>query len=221
MIPTQQAIDHLRPYLTDNRWDLMHDILRQRTRFLTVITEELYREHNANALLRSCECFGLQEMHVVDNINEFAIHRDMSRGAAKWVDINKHKDIRQCIEGLKNRGYRIAAAHPEADYTPETLPLDRPLAIMLGTEWHGLSETAFELADTRVKIPMYGFTESLNVSVSCAVLLQQLNHRLRSQDPSLWQLTSEDFLETLLDWTKKSVKHSEPLLKALAKEEAS
>ncbi|HAB89629.1 MAG TPA: rRNA methyltransferase, partial [Bacteroidetes bacterium] len=119
------------------------------------------------------------------------------------------------------RGYRIAAAHPEADYTPETLPLDRPLAIMLGTEWHGLSETAFELADTRVKIPMYGFTESLNVSVSCAVLLQQLNHRLRSQDSSLWQLTSEDFLETLLDWTKKSVKHSGPLLKALAKEKAS
>ena len=101
MISTQQAIDHLRPYLTDNRWDLMHDILRQRTRFLTVITEELYREHNANALLRSCECFGLQEMHVVDNINEFAIHRDMSRGAAKWVEINKHKDVRQCIEGLK------------------------------------------------------------------------------------------------------------------------
>ncbi|HAB89050.1 MAG TPA: rRNA methyltransferase, partial [Bacteroidetes bacterium] len=111
MISTQQAIDHLRPYLTDNRWDLMHDILRQRTRFLTVITEELYREHNANALLRSCECFGLQEMHVVDNINEFAIHRDMSRGAAKWVEINKHRDVRQCIKGLRNRGYRIAAAH--------------------------------------------------------------------------------------------------------------
>ena len=99
MISTQQAIDHLRPYLTDNRWDLMHDILRQRTRFLTVITEELYREHNANALLRSCECFGLQEMHVIDNINEVAIHRDRSRGAAKWVEINKHKDVRQCIEG--------------------------------------------------------------------------------------------------------------------------
>ena len=205
MISTQQAIDHLRPYLTDNRWDLMHDILRQRTRFLTVITEELYKSIMPT-LYRSCECFGLQEMHVVDNINEFAIHRDMSRGAAKWVEINKHKDVRQCIEGLKNGDTGLLPHIRKPTIRRKPLPLDRPVAIMLGTEWHGLSETAFELADTRVKIPMYGFTESLNVSVSCAVLLQRLNHRLRSQDPSLWQLTSEDFLETLLDWTKKSVK---------------
>ncbi len=174
---------HLLAIVNAQRAERIDEVLANRTRHLTVVLENLYRSHNASAVVRSCECFGIQDLHAIESDNLFQPNKSVVQGAAKWVTLHRHRGpdaTTACLQGLKDSGYRIAAMNPAPDSTPiAELSVEQPLALCLGSEEPGLSETALALADVAVAIPMQGFTRSLNLSVSAGIALEQLGARLR------------------------------------------
>jgi tRNA (guanosine-2'-O-)-methyltransferase len=195
-------------------------IAADRTRHLTVVLENIYQEHNASAVMRSCESLGIQELHVVENKNEYKAQRDIARGAGRWVEMYNYSDgqpLLECLNGLKARGFRIAALTPDADsHSIYDLPLDEPVALVFGTEWEGISNTAREMADYTVNIPMVGFTESFNVSVSVALTLQALRHRLENSNLD-WKLNDAEQTAIKLDWCESIMRNGTSVREELGK----
>jgi tRNA (guanosine-2'-O-)-methyltransferase len=195
-------------------------IAADRTRHLTVVLENIYQEHNASAVMRSCESLGVQELHVVENKNEYKAQRDIARGAGRWVEMYNYSDgqpLVECLNGLKERGFKIAALTPDADsHSIYDLPLDEPVALVFGTEWEGISKTAREMADYAVNIPMVGFTESFNVSVSVALTLQALRHRLEQSELD-WKLNEQEQTAIKLDWCESIMRNGTAVREELGK----
>jgi tRNA (guanosine-2'-O-)-methyltransferase len=213
----QKAIDVLRPFVSDNKMAVFEQCLQWRTRHITMVLEDIYQPQNASAVLRSCDCFGIQAVHVIENDHAYDINPKVVHGASKWLHIHKYYEedfnTERCLNLLKSKGYALVATSPRADAVPvHELPLDRPIALMMGTEKHGLSDVAFGMADMLVTVPMVGFTESLNISVSAAICLQTLTHRLWQSDIE-WQLSGEERQTLLLEWMRKVVKDAEGIEK--------
>lgn len=197
---------YLETFLTENRKENFLKILKNRTNHFTVAIEDVYQLHNTSAVMRSCEVFGVQELHVIEQRFGKSIDREIAMGAQKWVDIYKYESQQTCIETLRNKGYQIIATTPhENDYLLEDFDISKPSALFFGTERAGLSEEIIKNADGFLKIPMVGFTESLNISVSAAIILQNLTSRLRKSTID-WQLNEAVLLEKRLNWTKNSIK---------------
>ncbi len=202
----------------------MQDVLAARTAHLTVVFEDVYHPHNASAVLRTAECLGLQDVHVVENVKLFRPCRDIARGSARWLTITRWHDggaeaatlpraggIGACLAHLRGQGYAIAATSPAADAVPlAEVPLDRPLALCFGTEETGLSPAAFAAADVRVTIPTPGFTRSLNVSVTAALVLYQLATRLRASHLQ-WHLPAARQDDLRLLWLAEESRSSRGL----------
>ncbi len=206
-------LDHLFNFVTENKQQLFNQIITERTRHVTVVLENIYQPQNAIAVIRSCDVFGIQDLHVIENDNKYNLNPKVVLGASKWVNLykyNRHENnTLNCINQLKSKGYRVYATTPHTnDMLISDIPLDNKCAFMFGTELTGLSETAMKNADGFVKIPMYGFTESLNISVSAAVLLYEVSKRLKESKIN-WQLSDEEKIEQLLIWAKKVVKNSD------------
>lgn len=208
----QQALmDHLAGYLNPDRLVRYDEVLALRTRYITIALEDIYQPHNASATVRSCDLFGLQEMHVIENYNPFTISKGVSRGAYKWVDIHRwnridHPNTPDCLEHLKQRGYKVVATTPhQDDFAPDTLPLDQPVVILFGTEHDGVSGVGNEMADAFLRIPMVGFTESFNLSVSVALILYELTTRLRKSNIE-WKLDDADRLQLRYQWIRKQIR---------------
>jgi tRNA (guanosine-2'-O-)-methyltransferase len=192
--------------LTDNRKEKFLKVLKDRTKHFTIAVEDVFQMHNASAVMRSCEVFGIQELHVIEERYGKRIDKEIAMGAQKWVDISTYDSVTNCIDTLKNKGYQIIATTPhENDCLMEDFDITKPSALFFGTERDGLSEEILRRADGFLKIPMVGFTESLNISVSASIIIQNLTNRLRNSDID-WQLTDEEILVKRLDWAKKSIK---------------
>ena len=192
--------------LTENRKAKFLKILENRTKHFTVVVEDLFQMHNASAVMRSCEVFGIQELNVIEERYGKSIDKEIAMGAQKWVDINTFDSISNCVETIKNKGYQIIATTPhENDCLMENFDISKPSALFFGTERDGLSEEILQKADGFLKIPMVGFTESLNISVSAAIIIQNLTNRLRRSSID-WQLSEKEILEKRLAWTKSSIK---------------
>jgi len=162
--------------------------------------------HNTNAVMRRCEVFGIQEVHVIEQKYGKKIDSEIALGAQKWVDIHRFATNQDCITDLRSKGYQIIATTPhENDCELEDFDITKPAALFFGTEKYGLSEDVLNQADGYLKIPMVGFTESLNISVSAAIILQNLSTRLRHSSIP-WQLKEAELLEKRIDWTRKSIK---------------
>ena len=199
-------LSFLENILTENRKERFLKVLQNRTKHFTVAIEDIFQLHNTSAVMRSCEVFGIQEMHVVEEKYGKKIDAEIAMGAQKWVDINRYDSIEDCIHTLKARGYQIIATTPhENDCLLEDFDISKPSALFFGTERDGLSKEVLQHADGFLKIPMVGFTESLNISVSAAIILQNLSSRLRKSDVQ-WQLTESDILEKRLSWAKNTIK---------------
>lgn len=213
------AIEVLRPFATTNKQTVFDACLKQRTRHITVVLEDIYQPQNASAVLRSCDCFGLQDVHVIENDHAYDINPKVVHGASKWLHVHKYFEeeynTERCLTELKQSGYLLVATSPANESIPVyELPIDRPIALMFGTEKHGLSPMAMELADLHTTIPMVGFTESLNISVSAAICIQSLTHRLRNSDVT-WQLSEDDALDLRLEWMRRVVKDAEAIERRL------
>ncbi|NEQ41574.1 MAG: RNA methyltransferase [Okeania sp. SIO3I5] len=210
----QQLITYLSQFVTVARWEKIISVLQQRTRYITVILEDIYQPHNASAVLRSCDSFGVQDIHIVENKNTFTITQGVTIGSDRWLTLYRYNqrginNTEECLKKLKNEGYIIAATTPyKEQITIEELSVKKKVALMFGSEINGLSEYAQNNADVSVKIPMVGFSESFNISVSAALCLYDVISRLKKEHNN-WELNETEKLYLELDWLRKSIKGGE------------
>lgn len=209
-----EYLEFLQQFLTPERRARFDQVLDFRTRRITVVLESLHQSNNASACLRSCDAFGVQDVHVIANRNEYKINEEIDMGASYWLTMHKYppgvESTKSCILTLKEQGYRIVATSLEKNaVTAESLSLDEPVAVVMGEERPGVSETVREMADDFLQIPMCGFVQSLNVSVATAILLQRLTDRLRSEQDD-WGLSTREKQLILEDWIASSVKRQHP-----------
>ena len=185
-------LEFLENILTENRKERFLNVLKNRTNHFTIVVEDVFQMHNTSAVMRSCEVFGIQELNVIEQRYGKSIDKEIAMGAQKWVDINAFDSISGCVDSLKAKGYQIIATTPhENDFLMDDFDISKPSALFFGTERDGLSEEILQKADGFLKIPMVGFTESLNISVSAAIIIQNLMHRLRNSDIN-WQSLKND-----------------------------
>jgi tRNA (guanosine-2'-O-)-methyltransferase len=214
----KELFDYLSKYLTENKLKKILDLSEKRTKYLTIALEDIYQPHNASAVVRSCEGFGVQNLHIIENKNKYRLNPDVMMGASKWVSMNRYNatdknNSETVIKKLKKEGYRIVATTPHTDQNIEDLDVENgKIALFFGKEDDGLSDYVLENADERIKIPMYGFTESFNISVSAALCMHYLGSKIRHSGAK-WKLDKEEIEELRLNWAKKVVKNSEILIK--------
>ena len=207
-----KLLEYLETYLSENRLKRFHHVIKGRTKHFTVATEDVYQLHNTSAVIRSCDVFGIQEVNIVEEKNSKRIDREIAMGAQKWVDLNRYHTVKDSLKDLKAKGYQIVATTPHAeDCDLIDFDVTNKSCFYFGRETEGLSQEVLDEADVFLKIPMVGFTESLNISVSAAIILQQTTSKLKKTDIN-WQLTEEEQLEKRLDWCKKTIKSHEEII---------
>ncbi|MGB5428309.1 TrmH family RNA methyltransferase [Eudoraea sp.] len=211
-------LSYLETYITPERLKRFNDVLSERTNYITVAIEDVFQMHNASAVIRSCDVFGIQKAHIIEDRFGQRLDKNIAMGAQKWVDIERYTTVEPCIRKLRGDGYKIIATTPNSDSTLlEDFKLEDKVALFFGTEKEGLSAEVIEQADGTLKIPMSGFSESLNISVSAAIILYNLTQQLKiSKLP--WRLSEGEILEKRLDWTKKSIKSIDKIIERYRKE---
>lgn len=195
--------------LSNSKQHLLEKNAAQRTRHLTVAVEHLYQSHNTSAVIRTSDCFGLQDVYIIAR-KQYKVNRDVAMGAGKWITEHRFQqgEVTTCLNEIKNKGYIIVATSPHAEMSLFDLPVDKPICLLFGAEKHGLSEEAIAQADEVIHIPMFGFTESFNISVSVALCLQILRHKIE-QETQNWRLTEEEQLELKLQWCRNILKNGD------------
>lgn len=206
-------IGYLSQFMLPERERILREVVDRRTRYMTVCTENTFDPHNASALVRHCDAFGVQDIYAIEELHTFTPNIHIVKGTAKWVTIRRNKSVQDTISALRGGGYRIIATTPhEGDATPECFDIGAgPFALIFGAEHDGISEQVADSADGFLRIPMHGFVESLNVSASAAIAIYILSQRLRSENIG-WELTEAEKAELLFEWTMKTIRHSEHIL---------
>ena len=212
-----RLISYLTEFISPRRKERFDEVMAKRINHLQIVVEDLYQAHNASAVLRSCDCFGVQYVHFIENKNAMKVSSEIALGAEGWVSIKKHNgaenNSRACLQKLKDEGFRIVATTPHKnDVTIDQLPVDKKVALVFGTEKEGISQDVMEMADEFVKIPMYGFTESFNISVSAALCMYELTTRIRQTVPNCY-LSETERTDIYLDWLMNSIDKSELIVK--------
>ncbi|HYG01530.1 MAG TPA: RNA methyltransferase [Chryseosolibacter sp.] len=219
----QKLLDHLSQFVSDHKKNFVEKVLAARTRYVTVVLEDIFQSQNASAVLRTSECMGLQDIHIVENTAKYHLNVRVLKGADKWLTLHRYRsqgvnNTEVCYQRLKRQGYKILLADPAADGTPinEINVDESKIALVFGNELRGVSEYALECCDAKIRVPMYGFTESLNVSVSVAICLNTILQKLRFSQPDIGLLAQEkDHIR--LEWFKKIVRRSDILEKEFLK----
>ncbi|MEQ9409018.1 MAG: RNA methyltransferase [Fuerstiella sp.] len=231
--------EFLQQFITADRLRRFDEVLSQRTRQITVVLENIYHAHNASACLRTCDCFGIQDVHVIEAGNCFRPNGDIAMGASKWLTTHRYVPSAQnpspagsadasdpevtvaCLQNLRDQGYRLLATSPRQQSTPlDRINTTSRTAVIFGAEKSGISDTAVSMADELICIPMYGFTESFNVSVSVAIILHQLVSQLRAGSGD-WQLTNEEQQLIRKDWIRRTLGHRlQPLCRRFEAEQS-
>ena len=236
----RRRIEILKQFVTERRYQRLADALPWRTRYLTVLVEDVFQPHNASAVLRSCDAFGVQDVHIVENRNAYRVNPGVELGTSQWLTLHRyrntahgvhnppteepavrsHQNTVRAVEALRRRGYRVVATTPHRDkVTPDSFDLSAgPAAVCFGAEMEGLSDYLLREADEYLKIPMHGFVESLNISVSAAITLYRLTTRLHESDIN-WQISPAESDGVFLQWLRASVRHWE-LIEARAEAES-
>lgn len=217
-------LDALLPFLSAERLSKFDDALANRTRRLCLVLENVYQSRNASAVMRSCDGMGIQDVHLIEDINPWVFNRGVSKGTPSWLTLHRYKNEAHatdaCIAALRTSGYKIAVTSPHVNgFQAKDLPVDQPLALVMGTEFEGVSERMLAEADYHVFIPMRGLAESLNISVAAGMIMHRIMENIRKLPPDEWQLTTEEQDALKLDWAVKSVKKADALLRHLGLED--
>lgn len=212
-LSNHQIIEILEPFVSDNKKGLIDRVLEKRTRHVTLVFEDIDKPHNVSAVLRTAECLGIQDLHFIKNKNTYTVNKRIVHGAAKWVTMHHHSNqsnnIDACYENLRANGYRIyATSVHENSKSIYDLEPDVKTAIVFGTEANGISEEAGKKADSFVHIPMSGFTESFNLSVSATICLTVLKGEKEKWPP----ISEEEKLELRAEWYRKIVREADKIL---------
>jgi len=210
---SKELIDYLTQFVSEARRKKFDDVLQFRTRHITIALEDIYQPHNASAVLRSCDCFGIQDVHIIENRNAYTVNPDVALGSFKWLNLIKYNksenNTHDSIKYLKKKGYKIIATTPHTnDCNIYDLDIDQPVCLFFGTELKGISDEVKEQADGFVKIPMFGFTESFNISVSAALSIYTLVRKLH-ESKIKWQLSEKEKEEIILNWLRESISKPE------------
>lgn len=213
----EKLLTYLEGCLTEKRLKRFNSVLSERTKHFTVATEDVYQLHNTSAVIRSCDVFGIQEINIIEEKNSKNIDKEIAMGSQKWVDVNRYNNVKECISSLKSNGYQIVATTPHVkDCNLYDFDVTKKSCFFFGTESDGLSQEAINSADTFLKIPMVGFTESLNISVSAAIILQYVTTKLK-QTTSNWELTELEKQVKRLDWCIKTIKSVDQVIERFYK----
>ncbi|MCL1822373.1 MAG: RNA methyltransferase [Prolixibacteraceae bacterium] len=213
-----ELIKYLSQFITKERFELLKKVIEQRSRYLSVVLEDIYQSHNASAVLRTCDCFGIQDVHVIENQNIFTLNPRVVQGASKWLNLQYYNSEKNnsatALKHLRSQGYRIVATVPD----PKAVPLSDfdlnkgKTALVFGSEKPGISGSVVDLADEFITIPMCGFTESLNISVSAAVIVSRLMEKLRDSE-IVWQMNENEKNDMIISWLRKNIKQCDLLEK--------
>ena len=218
--------EHFAAHITPERRAKIIHLAQERTRYITVVLEDIYTAHNMSAVLRTSDCFGIQDVHIIEEKHAFSVSKDIVKGAAQWLSLTRYtqrdgNDTERCFKRLRNQGYIIVATTPHTnDVLIDELPVDKKIALVFGTEKEGLSSYALEQADAYVKIPLYGFTESYNISVCAGIALYELTKRMRASTVD-WRLSDSERLDLQIEWLIKTTPYASLItqkLKELAPE---
>ena len=212
----RELLTYLSGFVTERRLERLRQVLEYRTRYITVALEDIYQPHNASAVLRTCDGFGVQDVHIIENRNAYKVNPDVALGSSQWLNLVKYNrtpdNTADAVNSLKQAGYRVIATSPHREDTAlEELDLRAgKVAFLLGNELDGLSPSAVEQADEHLRIPIYGFVESFNISVAAAIILHHTTLALRSSRLA-WQLSDSEKEEILLAWLRNSTQRTETL----------
>ncbi|MDP5043844.1 MAG: RNA methyltransferase [Leeuwenhoekiella sp.] len=213
-----ELLEYLESFLTPRRQELFKEVLEQRTRFLTVAIEDVGHLHNTSAVMRSCDAFGVQDVHVIEELKGKRIDREIAMGAQKWTSVYRYDSTKEALSSLKNKGYKIVATTPHhTAHKLEDFKLDQPTVLFFGSEKDGLTDTVIDAADEYIYIPTFGFTQSLNISVCAEILLQELTQRLRNSDLD-WALKPSDIIQIKQLWLARNLKNYDELVKRYSSE---
>ena len=210
----REQIEYLAEFMLPERLATLRRAIDSRTKYMTLLAENMFHPQNASALVRHCEAFGVQSMHTVQTLCKFNPNVDIVRGTDKWIDIYHHSSTAEALAHLKSEGYRIVATTPhKQSCTPESFDVTKgKFAIVMGTEKTGISEEVMAAADEFLRIPMCGMVESLNVSACAAIIVYMLSERMRHEVED-WKMTEVEQIRTLHHWLVDTVKDAEALLK--------
>ena len=206
-----ELLAHVDTFLTDDRRIRLNSVLDNRTTHFCIAMEDLFYERNSGAIIRTADGYGIQNINVIEPSGSFKskVTNIISKGAEKWVTQKQFGDLqtgaKDCINQLRKEGYQIVATTPHASgHTIHDFDITKKSAFFLGAEKTGISEVVMEEADDYIAMPIFGFTESFNVSVANGILLHELINRLRKSDVD-WHLNQEERNDLMLDWTLKSI----------------
>lgn len=209
---TSELYSYLAQFVNDRRLQLIEEKAAFRTRYFSILLEDVFQSKNISAVLRTAECMGIQDVHIIENKNVFEYNPYVTRGADKWLTVKRHNvdsnNTLAAIRFIKEKGYRLIATSPNVNgKSPEELDIEKGrFVVAFGTEWEGLSEMVLNEADEFLKIPMVGYTESLNLSVSAGIVMYTLANRIRTCASFNWQLDNKDLDDVKLQWIKTMVK---------------
>jgi tRNA (guanosine-2'-O-)-methyltransferase len=211
----EKVFKHLSQFVSEHKKGLVDKVLAQRTRYVTVVLENIYQSQNASAAMRTCECMGLQDIHIVEDTARYHLNIRVLKGSYKWLNLERYRNrqvnnTEACFQHLRANGYRILVADPAEDgiAIDELDVTAGKMALVFGNELRGASSYSLEHGDARVRIPMFGFTESLNVSVSVALCLNTILGKLRNTQAFIG-LSEEEKAELRLSWYRKIVRRSD------------
>jgi tRNA (guanosine-2'-O-)-methyltransferase len=220
----EQLYEALSEFFSENKRQLLDQNIQNRTKHITLVMEDIFQSQNASAVLRTADCFGIQDVHIIENQYEYTLNPDVALGSSKWVNYYRYnkKDENNTLlayDDLRKKGYKIIATLPhENDVMLQDLDISQPIALVFGTEKTGLTETAIKNADAFVKIPMYGFTESFNISVSAALCSFYLTEKMRNTTGLDWKLTENQQIEQKLYWARQIVREADKIMKKLVED---
>jgi len=210
----KKVTDHFSQYITDHKKQFIEKVLSERTRHITLVLEDIYQSQNASAVVRTCECLGLQDIHIIEEDSKYSVNKRVLKGSNKWIDLYRYKmkgfnNTEICFRKLREQGYQILVTDPSPDgVSINEIAIGNKIAVVMGNELHGTSSFAIEHADQKIFIPMHGFTESFNISVSAAICLNTLLTKVRESNVS-WQLTEEEKEVLRLQWYRKVIRRSD------------
>jgi tRNA (guanosine-2'-O-)-methyltransferase len=170
-VDAEFVIRTLEPYASDRRRERLQGVFASRMGAVTLVLDGLHDPHNGAALVRTSEALGLARIHVVAEHASFLAHAKVAKGTHKWLEVRAHREPSRCVQELRETGHVLVGAHPDGTLLPADLAKLPRVAIVLGNEHQGISKEILDACEQRVRVPMRGFAESLNVSVSGAILL--------------------------------------------------
>ena len=218
-----KLLTYLEGFVTEKRKNLFRQILKNRTRHFTVVLEDIYQQHNSSAVIRSCEIFGIQDVHVIENKYISNVSKNIAKGSQKWLSFHNYKketnNTKACLNSLKGKGYQLIATSPHHNSCLlHDFDITKKSAFIFGVEKTGVSNEVINNADGILKIPMVGFTESLNISVAAAIILENLTYKLRTSSIN-WNLTHKEEEELYTQWIEKTIKNVDKIKEHFLKDE--